>query len=72
VGDSRRREVIGDPDVSWRQSSFCLGSGCVEVAVSDDCVGVRDSKVSGGAALSFDREEWRVFVAGVKAGEFDA
>ena len=34
-------------------------------------VAVRDSKDRHGPALIFGRAEWRVFAAGVKAGEFD-
>lgn len=34
-------------------------------------VAVRDSKSPQGPVLSFTREEWSSFIAGVKAGEFD-
>lgn len=46
----------------------------MEVAMTTDEILVRDSKVSRlGAAptLSFTKPEWRAFVLGVKAGEFD-
>jgi hypothetical protein len=43
----------------------------VEVAVDPDEVAVRDSKQAGGAELRFTPAEWRAFVAGVRAGEFD-
>jgi Domain of unknown function (DUF397) len=59
--------------VTWRRSSACTGadSTCVEVAVGTDVVAVRDSKDAGGPALRFTAAEWRAFLAGVRAGEFD-
>ncbi|HEV7653984.1 MAG TPA: DUF397 domain-containing protein [Mycobacteriales bacterium] len=58
---------------TWRRSGTCTGadSTCVEVAVDPDEVAVRDSKQAGGAELRFTPAEWRAFVAGVRAGEFD-
>jgi hypothetical protein len=55
----------------WRRSSSCINAGCVEVQFLGDAVLVRDHKVDGGPVLSYTREEWAAFVAGVKAGEFD-
>jgi hypothetical protein len=59
--------------VQWRRSGACTGadSTCVEVAVGADEVAVRDSKDPGGPALRFTAAEWRAFLAGVRAGEFD-
>jgi hypothetical protein len=34
-------------------------------------VAVRDSKNPDGSRLIFSHDEWRAFVAGVRAGEFD-
>lgn len=58
--------------VTWRKSSYSgnNGGGCVEVAQRSAVVAVRDSKDPGGPKLTFSPEEWRAFVAGVKAGEF--
>jgi len=47
------------------------GDICVEVAKKDGYVGVRDSKNPTGPVLSYTTQEWDVFVAGVKNGEFD-
>lgn len=66
------------PD-SWFKSSFSAeGTCCVEVRSGNDVVYVRDSKHGRqyggdvvGTVLSFTREEWRAFVEGAKAGEFD-
>lgn len=48
---------------SWRKSTRCDNSGpnCVEVAVVDGGVGVRDTK---GTVAQFDNAEWAAFVAG--------
>lgn len=56
----------------WRRGSGCDHSTCVEVArTATDRILVRDSRGEESPILAFDRDEWRVFVAGVKAGEFD-
>lgn len=57
---------------TWRKSTRSGGQGnCVEVADAPDAIGVRDSKDPSGPNLVFTRSEWRAFVDGVKAGEFD-
>jgi hypothetical protein len=53
-----------------RRSSFCSYGSCVEVADRDRAVVVRSSD-DPGRELSFTSDEWREFVRGVKAGEFD-
>lgn len=60
--------------LTWQKSSFSIGNGnCVETAMTaDGChLAVRDSKDVSGPILVFAPGEWRAFVAGVKAGEFD-
>lgn len=59
--------------LNWRKSSFCNGaSACVEVTdLPDGGVAVRDSKDPRGGALKFTKGEWRVFLAGVRDGQFD-
>jgi Domain of unknown function (DUF397) len=58
--------------VTWRKSSYsgANGGNCVEVAQLPAVVAVRDSRDPDGPTLGFSPEEWREFVAGVKAGEF--
>ena len=61
-------------DVTWRKSSYSgsSGGGCVEVAQFPALVvGVRDSKDPEGPKLLLALDEWRTFVAGAKAGQFD-
>jgi len=54
----------------WRRSSKCEATSCVEVADLDGVVGLRNSNEPD-TALTFTAESWRVFVASVRAGEFD-
>lgn len=58
----------------WCKSSYSgTEDVCVEVRHSPDgYVLVRDSKDPDGPQLSFTPEEWSAFIAGAKAGEFDA
>ena len=58
-------------NTDWRKSSRCASSSCVEVAWDAGMVLLRDSKDAEGPILSCTTEEWRAFIAGVKAGEFD-
>ena len=68
-----------DPREFFRDTSFIKAKGsawlkkpfCVEVAHKDNMVGVRDSKNPDGPVLAYTSGEWRVFVAGVRNGEFD-
>ncbi|HEY8456351.1 MAG TPA: DUF397 domain-containing protein [Actinopolymorphaceae bacterium] len=57
----------------WRISSYSASNGaCVEVAALDEgSMAVRDSKDRGGPVLTFGVGEWRAFVSGVRAGQFD-
>jgi hypothetical protein len=63
-------------DICWRKSSFSGGNGsggCVEVAVLPGGeVAVRDTKDRGRAPHRHSGEAWQAFLAGVRAGEFDA
>jgi hypothetical protein len=58
----------------WHKSTSSNGSGgnCVEVARNlPGIVAVRDSKDCGtGLVLSFTKDGWSAFVAGVKSGAF--
>jgi hypothetical protein len=57
-----------DSHRSWRRSSRCESGTCVEVAVTEAAVYVRNSDEPG-VELTFDRAEWVEFLAAVKEGE---
>lgn len=53
-------------------SSFCNFGECVDVERDGECVAVRHShSTEVSDKLSFTLDEWRTFLLGVKAGEFD-
>jgi hypothetical protein len=58
---------------TWFKSSFSgpTMNNCVEVALSPEEITVRDSKDRQGPVLVFTPAEWRAFLAGVRADEFD-
>ena len=55
----------------WRRAQGCANGSCVEVAQSGDHVWVRDSKNPQDPPMKFTRDEWDVFIAGARAGDFD-
>jgi hypothetical protein len=58
--------------MKWRKSSYSSDDGnCVEVADLGAHRAVRDSKKPTGGHLTFPRDQWAAFTAGVRAGEFD-
>lgn len=64
--------VVLDRDrLDFRRSSYCSVGTCVEVAVAEDGVAVRDAKAESGPVLQFTSDEWNAFLLGVRAGEFD-
>lgn len=53
------------------RSMGCPRPWCVEVAHKDKIVAVRNSSDINQITVYFSIEEWRVFIEGVKKGEFD-
>lgn len=74
LSDVRKPE---HPAFDYRVAPQCNGPdggcGCVEVATNmvevNGLVSLRDSKT--GTTAVFTEHEWRGFIAGAKAGEFD-
>lgn len=65
-------ETGGIDDPHFYVSSFSGGGACVAVArLASGEFAVRHSRIET-TPIVFTREEWVAFVAGVKAGEFDA
>ena len=55
----------------WHKATQSYANGCVEVALVDGLVAVRDSKYPQGPVLVFTPAEWTAFLGGVRDGEFD-
>lgn len=63
--------VVRTSNLAWRKSQASGTGNCVQVAVRDDQVVVRDSKDPDGPILTFTATEWDCFLVGVREGEFD-
>lgn len=56
----------------WKTSTRTGANGnCVEVALTDDAIYVRDTKDRSVPPFKYTRAEWAAFIGGVKDGEFD-
>lgn len=56
----------------WKKSSYSGSeTECVEVAVTEHGVFVRDTKNREGGTQQYTAAEWTVFIKGVKGGDFD-
>lgn len=56
----------------WRTARRSAGNGaCVEVALANAGILVRDSKDQDGPAMPYSGISWRRFLAEAKAGQFD-
>ena len=64
----------GFKDQDFKKSSWSKNNPktCVEVAITPNGIGVRDSKDPSKVTLSYTHDEWKAFVNGVKSGEFDS
>jgi hypothetical protein len=51
---------------TWRSSSYCANGSCVEVAIGDEHVGIRDNKDLTAGELWLTRAEFRAFIADVR------
>jgi hypothetical protein len=56
--------------LDWRTGSLCDSMNCAEVAMLGSEIWMRQS-ANPLDVLVFTRDEWKVFVAAVKSGEFD-
>jgi len=69
---SKEGVVIDLTNANWFKSTRSSNDGsCVEVAFVDSLIAVRDSKNPDGPKLIFTKKEWRAFLGGAKANEFD-
>ena len=56
---------------TWRRSSACAHSGCVEVQFDQALIRVRNSHRPE-QTIEFTTDEWSAFLTGALAGEFDS
>jgi len=63
-----------DVTTPWRRSSYSnTGANCVEIVKTrSGKIAVRDSKDPEGGALRFGQDEWKTFVAEVRATVSDS
>lgn len=54
----------------WKRTRGCADSHCVEIFDGGHEIHVRNSKAPD-VLVQFTPAEWRVFLAGVKRGDFD-
>jgi len=55
-------------NTEWRRSTYSVQGNCVEVAILDGSVSVRDSKDSNGPQLHFTGAQWTSLIDAVRAG----
>lgn len=58
-------------DIAWRVSRTCESGACVMVARQGDSVLFGEASQPDGPVITYTRDEWREFLAGVKLGDFD-
>jgi predicted secreted Zn-dependent protease len=65
--------VRGGPagELTWHRGRPCESGACVEIAALPDAIMVRSTANPDGAIFAMSRDEWREFLAVVKAGLFD-
>ncbi len=59
--------MVGEQNLIWRRSPNCQ-SDCVEVAITDDVVFIRNSGSPDGPWLKFSPAEWVAFLGDLKEG----
>jgi hypothetical protein len=59
-------------ELTWHAARRCETGACVEIGSRGESVLIRSSADSEGGYVTLSRDEWRVFVAAVKDGDFDS
>lgn len=59
-------------DEEFKTSSLCpICENCVAVAYKNDHIAVRSTMDPDKKTVMFTKDEWKVFIEGVKNGDFD-
>lgn len=61
---------MNQPRLTWRKSSKSAVESCVEVAIDNQFVLIRNSKDPNGNVLKFAIEQWAAFLEDVKRDGF--
>lgn len=61
----------GEPALIWRKSTRSDSGGCLEVALADGIVFLRDSKRPDGSILSIAPRAWTVLISEVRCSAID-
>lgn len=64
-------QVAEHSDPFWRKAAASEAGGCVEVALTDESVFVRDSKHPAEPVLQVSRSNWSAFLQALSHGELD-
>jgi Domain of unknown function (DUF397) len=65
------RQESNEPRPAWTKATASGAGACVEIAVIDGKIAVRDSKHPDGGILSYPVNDWSEFLQRVKAGTYD-
>jgi hypothetical protein len=53
-------------EMPWKKSSKSASGDCVEVAITQDAIHVRNTRDRQGPMLSFSRDEWQELIEKIK------
>jgi hypothetical protein len=63
---------ISADEPTWHVARCCDNGQCAQIGFRGESVLIRSSADPCGAFVTLTRDEWQVFVAGVKDGDFDS
>jgi hypothetical protein len=70
VNRKKVSEGSGAARLLWHRAQACSGAECVEVAVTEAGITMRNSR-DPETTLTFTLTEWLEFVVGIRDGDFD-
>ncbi len=70
-GSELSENPVGPGNHVWRVSRQCDSGACVGIARQGEFVLIGNTSDPAAPVSKFTRQEWNVFVAGIKLGEFD-
>ena len=62
--------AVADGPTNWRKSKQCESMNCVEVALDEAYVAIRNSALPDGPVVEVSVTAWGAFCAALRAGEF--